>query len=111
MNRTITAQELRVLIDKAEPITLIDVRRKADYDADPQMIPNAVWRDPERVNQWSRDLPQDEEVVIYCVHGRSVSNSVVDHLQLKNIKARYIEGGIAAWNQIGGPVASKNDRR
>ena len=51
MNRTITAQELRVLIDKAEPITLIDVRRKADYDADPQMIPNAVWRDPERVNQ------------------------------------------------------------
>lgn len=100
MSRTITPQELQALIDKSKPITLIDIRRKADYDADPQTIPNAVWRDPERVNYWSKDLPQNQQVIIYCVAGGSVSNSVLNHLRMKNIKARYVEGGITAWKKL-----------
>ncbi|MBU4407092.1 MAG: HDIG domain-containing protein, partial [Proteobacteria bacterium] len=54
-------------------VTLLDVRRKADHQAAPDMIPGAVWRDPEQVAQWAGELPADTAIVIYCLRGGSVS--------------------------------------
>ena len=51
------------------------------------------------------DLLQD--IVLYCVRGGGVSNSVVDALQAKGLKARFIEGGIEGWKAAGGEVAKK----
>lgn len=104
MNRTITPQELKNLSGNT---VIIDVRRKSDLEADPQKIPDATWRDPEQVGQWSAALTPDQEVIIYCVRGGSVSNSVLDHLLGKNIKARFIEGGIVAWKEAGGETTGK----
>lgn len=104
MSRTIKPTELKSQLAR---VTLIDVRRKSDYDADPQKIPGATWKDPEQVAQWSDGLPKDKDIVIYCVRGGSVSNSVVDHLQGKNLRARFIEGGIEAWKKDGGQTAPK----
>ncbi len=99
MSRTITPQELEKML---ESVTVLDVRRKADYDADPGMIPGAAWRDPEKVDDWSNGIPAGEEVVIYCVRGGSVSNTVLDRLLAKDVRARYVEGGILAWKANGG---------
>jgi rhodanese-related sulfurtransferase len=96
-------------MDKGEAIVLIDVRRKDDYNGDPQMIFNAVWRDPNLVNQWSDELPKDKKVVVYCVRGGSVSNAVLDHLLAKNVKACYIQGGMTAWKEQGGALMSKGE--
>lgn len=96
MTRTISPQDVSAKLKKGE-VTVIDVRRRADYEADPAMIPGAVWRDPEQMSSWSDALPRDQEIVVYCVRGGSVSNAVIDHLQQKQLNARYIEGGIAAW--------------
>jgi rhodanese-related sulfurtransferase len=41
------------------------------------------------------------------VRGGSVSNSVVDQLQAKGVKARFIEGGFEAWKASGGETISK----
>ncbi len=103
MNRTIKPSEAKSMTQAL----IIDVRRKADYDSDPHKIPGATWKDPEQVAQWSNELPKDKDIVIYCVRGGSVSNSVVDQLQGKNLKARFIEGGIEAWKKEGGPTVSK----
>lgn len=100
MNRTITATELKQKLAKGDKPAIVDVRRKADFDADPQQIPGATWQDPERMQEWSKQLPRDREVVIYCARGGSVSNSVLDHLQQNKINARFVEGGIAAWKEI-----------
>ena len=99
MSRTITPQELKA---RLESVTVLDVRRKSDHDADPEMIPRAAWRDPEKVDDWSNAIPADEEVVIYCVRGGSVSNTVLDRLLAKDIRARYVEGGILGWKAAGG---------
>ena len=96
MDRTITPQDLKSLI-KNKAVTLLDVRRKNDYDADGVVIPGAEWRDPDKVEEWSAGLPQDQEIVIYCARGGSVSNKVLDQLLIKTANARYIEGGIDAW--------------
>lgn len=107
MSRTIKPQELQARLESRKEVTIIDVRRKADYDADPEAVPGAVWRDPVKVGEWSKELPADKEVVVYCVRGGSVSNQVIDRLLDKNINAHYIEGGIAAWKESGGKTERK----
>jgi len=102
MGRTITPAELK---EESSEFTVIDVRRKTDYDG--ETILNAEWHNPEEVSQWARDLPTDKEVVLYCARGGSVSNNVLDSLLASNIKARYIEGGIEGWKKSGGEVTKK----
>ncbi len=97
--RTITPGELQ---ERPSQFTVIDVRRKADYDG--KTILNAEWHDPDDVDKWAKDLPTDKEVVLYCARGGSVSNSVLDKLLAANITARYIEGGIEGWKKSGGKV-------
>jgi len=107
MNRTITPNELRKLLAQSEIPVIFDVRRKADYEADSRKISGAMWLDPDKVAQWSTALPHNKEIVIYCVRGGSVSNAVLDVLQGKGFKARFIEGGIEAWKVAGGPTVAK----
>jgi rhodanese-related sulfurtransferase len=52
-------------------------------------------------------LPKDQEIILYCVRGGAVSNSVVDALQAKGLQARFIEGGIEGWKAAGGAVLEK----
>jgi rhodanese-related sulfurtransferase len=101
MNTTIEPEDLKKLL-KSEGVLLLDVRRKADYDADPRLIPGATWRNPEEVAAWSQELPQGRPVVVYCVKGGSVSQSITDTLTRKQINACYIEGGLKAWKESGG---------
>jgi rhodanese-related sulfurtransferase len=105
--RTIDPKELVSIMNRGDDVLLIDVRRRDDYDADPKMIPGAVWKNPNLVNEWSDELPKGKKVVVYCVRGGSVSNAVLDHLLARNIKACYIQGGITAWKEQGGPLTPK----
>ena len=108
MSRTISPQDLKTLLgDRRHAVTLLDVRRQNDLDADPATLPGAQWKNPEQVTEWSKGLPRDPEVVIYCARGGSVSNAVLDHLLDQGIRARFIEGGIAAWKAAGGATAAK----
>ena len=104
MERTIKAQDLKSTIAN---VTLIDVRRKSDLDADTSKLPGATWHDPEQIETWAAQLPKEKEVVLYCVRGGSVSNGVLDNLRGKGINARFVEGGIVAWKEAGGAVVSE----
>lgn len=93
MERTIKPGELKKLKD----VIVIDVRREADFSAGPDRITGALRKHPELADSWADELPKDREVVIYCARGGSVSNSVLDTLLSKGVRARYLEGGIEAW--------------
>ncbi len=41
-------------------------------------------------------------MIVYCVRGGSVSNTVLDRLLAKDVRARYVEGGILGWKAAGG---------
>lgn len=83
---------------------LLDVRRKTDADANPQCIAGAVYRDPEKINEWVKDLPAGKPAVVYCVKGGSVSQSVTEHLRSEGIEAVFLEGRLKAWAEGGQPV-------
>jgi rhodanese-related sulfurtransferase len=101
MNTAIGPEDLKKLL-KSSDVVLLDVRRKADYDADPHLIPGAAWRNPEDVETWSQELSQGSPVVVYCVKGGSVSQSITDNLNKKQVPACYVEGGLRAWKDSGG---------
>lgn len=82
-------------------------RREADYAASNEIIPGALWKNPDKIDAWIGALPLTQDVVIYCVRGGTVSNSVVDRLQAAGIKARFIEGGLEAYKLAGGKIARK----
>jgi rhodanese-related sulfurtransferase len=101
MERTIKPEDLKEQLSARTDIMLIDVRRSSDVAADPSSIPGAEWRDPEKVAEWSKDLPRDRPFVVYCVRGGSVSNAVLDVLKDKGVTAQYLEGGLAGWKAAG----------
>ena len=100
MGETITPQELKALLDN-QSATVCDVRRVADYQADPRTIAGAEWRNPENVDAWATQLPKGKPVAIYCVRGGSVSKSVHAALTAKGFDVSYLEGGLAAWDAAG----------
>ena len=114
MNRTLSSQTLAELRAGGAAVLLLDVRRSADFAADPQIIPGAGRYDPTRIDEWAAGLPQDRSIVLYCARGGSVSNGVLDRLLAEGLQARYLEGGIEAWKKAGGEtvsVPSKNESR
>lgn len=92
---------------KPDNALVLDVRRAADYAASHEIVPGAFWKDPDKIDAWVTALPKTQDVVIYCVRGGSVSNSVIDRLHAEGIKARYIEGGLEAYKAAGGALDKK----
>jgi rhodanese-related sulfurtransferase len=104
MKRTLTCALLKALITDRARIALLDVRRRPAFEAEPGLIPGAVWRDPEQVDRWAALMNPDRPVVVYCVHGHEVSQGVVDRLRDLALEALLLEGGIEAWKAAGGRV-------
>ncbi|MCX7167176.1 MAG: rhodanese-like domain-containing protein [Rhodocyclales bacterium] len=105
MERTIKPESLKpALADKH----LIDVRRVADREISAEQLPGATWHEPEKLAEWAKRLPRDKHIVLYCVRGGSVSNSVVDALRAEGLNACFIEGGIEGWKAAGGALARKD---
>ena len=96
MSTSIAAAELKKKLSE-EKVCLLDVRRKADFEKSPETIEGAVWHDPENVAEWGKALPKDRELVVYCVKGGSVSQSVADALLESHPEVRFLEGGILGW--------------
>jgi Fe-Mn family superoxide dismutase len=86
---------------------VVDVRRAARFAADTRMVSGARWRDPAEVDRWAGELPRDHDVVVYCVHGHEVSRGVVLALRAKGVRARFLRGGIEAWQAQGMPMQEK----
>ncbi len=108
MDRSIKPETLKSeLVANPAGKFILDVRRSDDLAASSEQLAGANWKDPMQLADWADDLPQDQEIVLYCVRGGGVSNSVVDALQAKGLKARFIEGGIEGWKAAGGEVATK----
>ncbi|MBK6741907.1 MAG: sulfurtransferase [Hydrogenophilales bacterium] len=104
MDRTIKPETLKT---EFAGKYILDVRRAADHHASAEQLAGAHWKNPEQIADWADQLPTNREIVLYCVRGGAVSNSVVDALQAQGLRARFIEGGIEGWKAAGGAVVAK----
>lgn len=106
MTKSITPQDVKVALarDSVSPILLLDVRRKPAFEAAPDRISGSSWRDPSEVRAWSAELPQGVPIVVYCVHGHEVSQSIAMRLGELGYESLYLEGGIEGWREVGGEL-------
>jgi rhodanese-related sulfurtransferase len=100
MTKTLTPEDLRKALASDAPPIVLDVRRAEDRAKAPEGIPGADWRDPALLEDWAGGVPAGAEVALYCVRGGSVSQGVQATLSARGVKARYVEGGLAAWQAL-----------
>jgi len=83
---------------------LLDVRRAGLYERAERLIDGAQWRDPAQVATWCAELPRDRAAVVYCVYGHEVGRATALRLRAAGIDARFLRGGIDAWQAQGRPT-------
>ena len=71
------------------------------------MLPGATWRDPGEVARWADELTPGRDVVVYCVYGHEVGRATAMRLRAAGVNARYLSGGIDAWQGGGRSVVPK----
>ncbi len=103
----ITPHDLMTAIGSSSVPVILDVRRALAFEDAIDMIATATWHDPARVNEWGNDLSDDHDYVVYCVHGHEVSQNTAAVLRSKGVRARYLEGGIDAYRESGGPMSKR----
>jgi adenylyltransferase/sulfurtransferase len=94
---TITAPELKDLIDADKPIFLVDVREPAEWEI--VRIPGATLVPKGDIMRGDAlaMLPQDKQIVMYCKTGvRSAETlAVVKSAGFRD--AVHVQGGVVAW--------------
>lgn len=92
------------MLEQGTRVQLLDVRPKHYTARSHEMIEGAVWRDPERVDEWIGGLSRTEPVVTLCVYGFHVGCETAATLRKAGFDARYMAGGHYAWKALKGPV-------
>jgi rhodanese-related sulfurtransferase len=106
---SISPNDLWNLIASTRSPQILDVRRREAFDASPQLLPGAVWRDAGQTAQWSGALDRTRPIVAACKAGHEMSQSTVAQLRADGFDARLLEGGYAAWTEAGLPIVTKTE--
>jgi superoxide dismutase, Fe-Mn family len=101
----ITVEELAARLNGGEPTQVIDARPKFHFSRSSDMMQGAIYRDPERVDEWYKELSPDIPVAVYCAYGFNVGCAVTAVLRQRGLEARYLRGGLSAWYAAGGQRA------
>jgi sulfur-carrier protein adenylyltransferase/sulfurtransferase len=98
---TITATELKDLIDSEKPIYLVDVREPAEWEI--VRIPGATLIPKDEIlrGEALAGLPQDKQIVMYCKTGVRSAETLAAVKNAGFSDAVHVQGGVTAWvNQI-----------
>jgi superoxide dismutase, Fe-Mn family len=101
---SITTEEIKAMVDSGVLVQIIDTRPKHYSTRAQDMMAGAVWRDPERVDDWIGELSKTAPVVTFCVYGFHIGCETAATLRKAGFDARYMAGGHYAWKAIKGPV-------
>ena len=101
---SVTIDEVKAMLQSGEPVQVIDTRPR-HYTARAQdIVEGAVWRDPERVDEWIGELSTTTPVVTFCVYGFHIGCQTAATLRKAGFDARYMAGGHYAWKATKAPV-------
>ncbi|GBE42411.1 thiosulfate sulfurtransferase GlpE [bacterium BMS3Bbin10] len=95
---------LRALLGRGAAPVILDIRKRAAFDASGLKLPGAEWRDPHDIACWIGDLAKDTPLIVHCVHGHEVSQLAGQTLRDAGLDARVLFGGIEGWRDAGGEV-------
>lgn len=100
----ISVEDVAAMLQAGTPVQIIDTRPRHYTTRAHDIMDGAVWRDPERVDEWMGELSPSEPVVTFCVYGFHIGCQTAATLRKAGFDARYMAGGHFAWKAIKGPV-------
>ena len=68
------------------------------------IMEGAVWRDPEKLDEWIGELSREEPVITFCVYGFHIGCQTANAQKEAGFDARYMAGGHYAWKALKAPV-------
>jgi adenylyltransferase/sulfurtransferase len=94
---TITATELRELLDSGKEIELIDVREPVEWDI--VHLPGAVLIPKDRIlsGEALSELPQNKPIVLHCKTGVRSAEALAALKKAGFSDATHLQGGVIAW--------------
>jgi Fe-Mn family superoxide dismutase len=92
------------MLAEGKPLQLIDTRPKHFVSRQQDIADGVIWRDPERVGEWMRELSKEKPVVVYCAYGFHVGCRTAAALRDAGFDARYMSVGHSGWKAVGAPV-------
>jgi adenylyltransferase/sulfurtransferase len=98
---TITATDLKELIESDKPIYLVDVREPAEWEI--VRIPGATLIPKDEILRGDAlaALPQDRQIVMYCKTGVRSAETLAAVKNAGFRDAVHVQGGVTAWvNQV-----------
>ncbi len=98
----VAVEEVKAMLNSGKPVQIIDARPRHYFSRTQDIMDGAVWRDPERVQQWAGELSKSDPVVVFCVYGFHVGCRTAGALRGAGFDAMYMKGGHSAWKAIGG---------
>jgi Fe-Mn family superoxide dismutase len=101
---SVSVEEIDAMLKSGERVQIIDARPRHYITKATDIMKGAVWRDPERLDDWVGELSKDEPVVTFCVYGFHIGCQTAIALREKGFDAKYMTGGHYAWKAINGPV-------
>jgi Fe-Mn family superoxide dismutase len=101
---SIAVEEVKAMLADGKPVQIIDTRPKHYSSRAQDIMEGAVWRDPERVDDWIGELSKTEPVVTFCVYGFHIGCETAATLRKAGFDARYMAGGHYAWKASKGAV-------
>jgi Fe-Mn family superoxide dismutase len=97
-------EEVKAMIDAGKPVQVIDARPRHFVSRQQDIMQDATWRDPERVQEWVGELSKSDPVVVFCAYGFHIGCKTAIKLRDLGFDAKFMTGGHSAWKAIGGPT-------
>ena len=102
----ISPEELKALLDKDEPVFLVDVRQPWEHET--ASLPDSVLIPLGELPQRANEVPQDKGlVVVYCHHGvRSLSGAAILEASGHD-RVASLAGGTDRWSLCVDPALAR----
>lgn len=98
--------ELKGMLDREQPVYIVDLRHPLDYLPDPRTLPGAVLMSPDTLVEHCAEIPRDRDVVLFCTCP-SEATSAKMALAIRKLgvyRVRPLQGGFDEWKRLGYPL-------
>jgi len=100
----ITPQELKVRMDRKDPLVLLDVRQ--GWELQLSRLSGATHIPIEEIEFRTAELNPEDEIIVFCHQGIR-SAAVAEHLRRLGFKAVNLAGGLDAWARTVDPTMTR----
>jgi Fe-Mn family superoxide dismutase len=101
---SVTAEEVAAMLQAGKRVQIIDNRPRHYITKSTDIMAGAVWRDPERIEEWMGELSKTDPVITFCVYGFHIGCEAATKLRNAGFDASYMAGGHYAWKAMKGPL-------